>query len=113
MTVLIIAGLDSSTRAGLTRDLAVIADHGMTALVAATAVTARDAAGGCAAMVARLIPLATLVTPNLPEAASLTGLESDAAFGALAAGLFGRGARAVLLKGGHGTRAEAVNWLMR
>ena len=61
MTVLIIAGLDSSTRAGLARDLAVMADHGITARVAATAVTAQDATGGCiihpvpAAMVAAQI----------------------------------------------------------
>ena len=47
MTVLIIAGLDSSTGAGLARDLAALADHGMTARVAATAVTAQDAAGDC------------------------------------------------------------------
>lgn len=47
MTVLVIAGLDSSTGAGLTRDLAVLADLGLTASVAATAVTAQDAAGTC------------------------------------------------------------------
>lgn len=47
MTALIIAGLDSSTGAGLARDLAVMADHGVTARVAATAVTAQDGAGGC------------------------------------------------------------------
>ncbi|MEO5615208.1 MAG: hydroxymethylpyrimidine/phosphomethylpyrimidine kinase, partial [Cypionkella sp.] len=47
MTVLVIAGLDSSTGGGLTRDLAVLADHGVTARLAATAVTAQDAGGGC------------------------------------------------------------------
>lgn len=47
MSVLIIAGLDSSTGAGLARDLAVLADHGITAQVAATAVTAQDIGGGC------------------------------------------------------------------
>ena len=47
MTVLLIAGLDSSTGAGLARDLAVLADHGVTARLAATAVTAQDAGGGC------------------------------------------------------------------
>ena len=61
MSVLIIAGLDSSTGAGLARDLAVMADHGIAAWVAATAVTAQDEAGGCivhpvpAAMVAAQI----------------------------------------------------------
>ncbi|MES2432468.1 MAG: hydroxymethylpyrimidine/phosphomethylpyrimidine kinase [Pseudomonadota bacterium] len=47
MTVLLIAGLDSSTGAGLARDLAVLAAHGVAARVAATAVTAQDAGGGC------------------------------------------------------------------
>ncbi|WP_426035562.1 hydroxymethylpyrimidine/phosphomethylpyrimidine kinase [Cypionkella sp. TWP1-2-1b2] len=61
MTVLLIAGLDSSTGAGLARDLAVLADFGVTARLAATAVTAQDAGGGCcvhpmpAAMVAAQI----------------------------------------------------------
>lgn len=47
MTVLVIAGLDSSTGAGLARDLAVLADHGVTARLAATAATAQDAGGRC------------------------------------------------------------------
>lgn len=47
MKVLLIAGLDSSTGAGLARDLAVLADHGVAARVAATAVTAQHAGGGC------------------------------------------------------------------
>ena len=49
----------------------------------------------------RLLPLATLITPNLPEAASLLGKAiSDPV--AAAAALRATGARAVLLKGGHG-----------
>jgi hydroxymethylpyrimidine/phosphomethylpyrimidine kinase len=47
-----------------------------------------------------LLPHATLVTPNLPEAEALTGT-SDAR--AAAERLAGMGARAVLIKGGHGT----------
>lgn len=47
MSVLIVAGLDSSTGAGLARDLAVLADHGTPTRVAATAVTAQDASGAC------------------------------------------------------------------
>ncbi|MDP3197680.1 hydroxymethylpyrimidine/phosphomethylpyrimidine kinase [Tabrizicola sp.] len=179
MTVLLIGGLDSSTGAGLARDLAVMCDHDMTARVAATAVTAQDSAGGCsihpipatlvaaqiraagqvraaktgmlanadivhaiaetlpevpfvidpvlatsagaklleragcAAMIARLIPRATLVTPNLLEAAQLTGLKSDAEIATLAAGFFAMGARAVLIKGGHADGPEAVDWLLR
>jgi hydroxymethylpyrimidine/phosphomethylpyrimidine kinase len=65
--------------------------------------------------VKRLIfPRAELITPNLPEAARLLGApvastESDATrqLDALA----GLGARAVLLKGGHGSGGEAVDLL--
>ena len=179
MSVLIVAGLDSSTGAGLARDLAVMADLGLTARLAATAVTAQDAAGGCilhpvpgamvaaqihaagpvraaklgmlanaeviaavarslpmvpvvldpvlatsagvplidaagqAAIIARLFPRATLITPNRPEAARLTGLPEATAPDRLAAALFAFGARAVLLKGGHGGGDEAVDWLFR
>ena len=81
-------------------------------LATSAGATLLDAAG-CAAMITRLIPRATLMTPNLPEAARLTGLQSGAALGALASGLFAMGARAVLLKGGHASGAEAVGWLLR
>ena len=177
MSVLLIAGLDSSTGAGLARDLAVLADHGIAAQLAATAVTAQDAEGGCwvhpipavivatqiraagpvraaklgmlanadivaavaetlpdlpfvldpvlatsagvqlldaagrAALIARLIPRAALLTPNLPEAVILTGLPADRPLQDLAAGFFAMGAQAVLLKGGHAEGPEAVDWL--
>lgn len=48
----------------------------------------------------RLLPLATLVTPNLPEAARLCAGEPDRT--RQAASLLARGAGHVLLKGGHG-----------
>jgi hydroxymethylpyrimidine/phosphomethylpyrimidine kinase len=51
-----------------------------------------------------LLPLADLITPNLPEAAVLLGEEpvrERAAMGRVAARLQGLGARNVLLKGGH------------
>ncbi|WP_417627532.1 hydroxymethylpyrimidine/phosphomethylpyrimidine kinase [Pararhodobacter aggregans] len=179
MSVLIVAGLDSSTGAGLARDLAVMAELGLPARIAATAGTAQDAAGGCllhpvpaamvaaqiraagpvraaklgmladaevvaavaeslppvpivldpvlatsagvalidaaglAAMIARLFPRAALIAPNLPEAARLTGLPEATAPDRLAAALVALGARAVLLKGGHGQGTEAVDWLFR
>jgi hydroxymethylpyrimidine/phosphomethylpyrimidine kinase len=52
---------------------------------------------------ARLVPAATLVTPNLPEAAVLTGLEVTDRDGMAAAAesLVAMGARAVLVTGGH------------
>lgn len=50
-----------------------------------------------------LIPLATLVTPNLPEAEVLTGREIGSVEGQKAAAdaLLGLGCEAVLVKGGH------------
>ncbi len=51
-----------------------------------------------------LLPLASLVTPNIPEAMRLTGLPAPVDEGdleALARALHARGARAVLVKGGH------------
>jgi len=61
-----------------------------------------------------LIPLATLITPNLPEAARLLGssqaaTEADAV--AQAKALRGLGCGAVLLKGGHDTGKTAVDIL--
>ena len=51
----------------------------------------------------RLIPLATLLTPNIPEAEALLGHPIPDASAALTAApaLLALGARAVLLKGGH------------
>jgi len=56
-----------------------------------------------AVLVRELFPLATVVTPNLDEAALLVGrrLHDEADMEAAARELLGRGARAVLLKGGH------------
>lgn len=62
---------------------------------------------------ARLIPLASLVTPNLEEARILTGLpvEDDEGMGSAARQLVEMGADAALVKGGHGTGAEVVDLL--
>ena len=51
----------------------------------------------------RLLPLASIVTPNIPEAELLTGfrIEDAETADAAIAGLRTMGARAVLLKGGH------------
>jgi hydroxymethylpyrimidine/phosphomethylpyrimidine kinase len=55
------------------------------------------------AILERLVPLATLVTPNLDEATLLAGfsVDDEAAMERAARELVGRGARAALLKGGH------------
>lgn len=63
---------------------------------------------------ATLIPLATLITPNLPEAAALLGepiAETEEQGRAQLGRLRDLGARAVLLKGGHGHGGEAVDLL--
>lgn len=65
-------------------------------------------------MIEHLFPLATVITPNLPEARRLAGVEPgdegpDAE--SLARLLRGRGARAVLVKGGHGDSAQAIDVL--
>ena len=52
-------------------------------------------------LVARLFPLATVVTPNLPEAQALTGLDLEDRK-ALAERLVELGAPAALVTGGHG-----------
>jgi hydroxymethylpyrimidine/phosphomethylpyrimidine kinase len=63
-----------------------------------------DAAG---TLVNRLFPLATVVTPNLPEAEALAGLTAPRS--ELAERIHDLGARAVVVTGGHG--GEAVDHL--
>lgn len=56
-------------------------------------------------LAARMLPLATLITPNIPEAEALTGMSIDDPEAMERAGLLLRekGAAAVLVKGGHMT----------
>jgi hydroxymethylpyrimidine/phosphomethylpyrimidine kinase len=186
-SVLVIAGSDSSGGAGIVRDLNVLADLGIEALCAITAVTAQthdhvvsvhyvppeivrtqiraalessgigaikigmlgtaatvsavadclaragpvpivldpvllSSSGGVlldeegrAEMRARLFPLATVLTPNIPEAASLCGTAPAASREALleqVRALIAMGPRSVLLKGGHAAGAEAADLLV-
>jgi hydroxymethylpyrimidine/phosphomethylpyrimidine kinase len=62
---------------------------------------------GVTALRDRLLPLARVVTPNLPEAESLSGLviDSRAALVAAARAIGKLGTRAVVIKGGHPMRA--------
>jgi len=55
------------------------------------------------ALVQRLLPRATLITPNVPEAEALTGIKIDtvADFGPVGDKLLALGAHAALIKGGH------------
>lgn len=65
-------------------------------------------------LVERLLPRATLVTPNLGEAAALAGVpvRTFDEMREAAERLRDLGARAVLVKGGHGTGPEAVDLLL-
>ncbi len=61
-----------------------------------------------------LIPMATLVTPNLPEAAALLNesvASDETAIRRQGERLLAMGARAVLIKGGHGEGAESIDYL--
>jgi hydroxymethylpyrimidine/phosphomethylpyrimidine kinase len=60
-----------------------------------------------AALKSQLLPLATLVTPNIPEAKQLAGMRSAKRQDAEAAAraLMAQGAKAALIKGGHSTSA--------
>jgi hydroxymethylpyrimidine/phosphomethylpyrimidine kinase len=81
------------------------------ALVASAGVRLLDR-GGERALRRQLIPLARVVTPNLPEAEELTGIRIDscAAMRAAAREIVAMGARAVLIKGGHRARSgESVD----
>ena len=63
----------------------------------------------------RLLPLAALVTPNLPEAARLAGSAEARSIEEMieqAHAILGLGPSAVLVKGGHGAGAEAIDVLV-
>lgn len=65
-------------------------------------------------LIDQLLPKATLITPNLPETAKLTGMPVDTSAQRLAAGerLLAMGAKAALIKGGHGQEAELTDLLI-
>jgi hydroxymethylpyrimidine/phosphomethylpyrimidine kinase len=69
---------------------------------------------GIAVLKGRLLPRATLVTPNLPEVQALTGIlpDSDAARHQAAKAFAALGARHVLFKGGHGGGAMVTDVLV-
>lgn len=107
------------TRSHVEAVASAIRRHRVTRLVVDTVYAAKDGSalmGGDAfeAMKALLLPLAYVVTPNLPEACMLLGVqESDIRtvedMEQLAIRLLALGPRYVLLKGGHWPGAEAVD----
>jgi hydroxymethylpyrimidine/phosphomethylpyrimidine kinase len=63
----------------------------------------------------RLIPRASLITPNLPEAAALLDepvAASEAAIEGQGRRLLSMGCPAVLIKGGHGQGTESIDYLV-
>jgi hydroxymethylpyrimidine/phosphomethylpyrimidine kinase len=72
------------------------------------------AADAVASLRTKLIPRASLVTPNLPEAAALLDepvAESEAAIESQGERLLAMGCGAVLIKGGHGQGPDSIDYL--
>lgn len=71
--------------------------------------------GAVAALRARLLPLASVLTPNLPEAARLLGVAPAADEPAMleqGRALLALGAHAVLMKGGHARGEQCIDLLV-
>jgi hydroxymethylpyrimidine/phosphomethylpyrimidine kinase len=104
------AAIIEAVAAALPRDIPLVLDPVMVAT--SGAVLLPDDA--IAAVIALLVPLATIVTPNLPEAAKLTGLPVGTEAERIAAGhaLLASGAQAVLIKGGHATGEMLTDYLI-
>jgi hydroxymethylpyrimidine/phosphomethylpyrimidine kinase len=84
-------------------DPVMVSKHGAPLMAAEAAVAVKE----------RLLPAAALLTPNLPEAAALTGrrVETLADMREAAMALLDMGPGAVLLKGGHLDGGESVDLL--
>lgn len=73
------------------------------------------AADAVEALRSKLIPLAAVITPNLPEAAALLDEPialSEAAIQQQGRRLLAFGCKAVLIKGGHGEGSESIDYLV-
>src|SRR6266702_1595384 len=101
----IVAGLDRWTPDHVVLDPVMVATSGDRLLAADTVEALRT----------KLIPRASLITPNLPEAAALLDepvAENEAAVERQGRQLLSMGCRTVLIKGGHGQGAESVDYLI-
>jgi hydroxymethylpyrimidine/phosphomethylpyrimidine kinase len=84
-------------------------------VLVATSGDSLGASGVAEAIVSRLMPLARVVTPNLPEIAALTNASAPQDVEGMrraGAALLARGANAVLVKGGHLDGDEACDLLV-
>ena len=98
--------------------LAPVADHIPVVLDPVLVATSGDALAGegvAAAICEKLVPIAALVTPNIDEAAALTGAAVETRNDMVAAGeaLRATGADAALVKGGHLTGDIVADVLVR
>ncbi len=69
---------------------------------------------GCSLLKKKLLPFASLLTPNLAEAAVLLGVkaaQSDTEIQQQGQALLALGCEAVLIKGGHAEGDQCVDWL--
>src|SRR6516164_8470104 len=99
------AGLDRYDQRNVVLDPVMVAASGDPLIVEAAVAVLRDL----------LLPRARLITPNLPEAARLLSEPVAAGRAAVeqqAARLIERGARGVLIKGGHGGGPESADFLL-
>ena len=82
-------------------------------VMAATTGSSLHTEGFVDALVTKLLPMSTLVTPNLNEASRLSGVKITDENSAKLAGreILELGPKAVLLKGGHLKEVEAVDYL--
>src|SRR3954453_14049756 len=87
----VLEGLD------LVGDAPVVVDPVMIAESGATLLDPRAKA----ALIERVLPRATVLTPNVPEARALSGLGEGASAAELGEALLGLGPRAVIVTGGH------------
>ncbi|MBU6418246.1 MAG: bifunctional hydroxymethylpyrimidine kinase/phosphomethylpyrimidine kinase [Proteobacteria bacterium] len=96
--------------ANLPEDVPVVLDPVMVSTSGATLLPD----GAIAALISELIPKAALITPNLPEAAKITGLPVETEAQRIAAGrkLLEMGAKAALVKGGHSSGAALTDLLI-
>jgi hydroxymethylpyrimidine/phosphomethylpyrimidine kinase len=90
----VLEGLDLVAELG---DVPVVVDPVMIAESGATLLDPNARA----ALIERVIPRASVLTPNLPEARALAGLSESASAAELGEALLALGARAVVVTGGH------------
>jgi hydroxymethylpyrimidine/phosphomethylpyrimidine kinase len=87
----VLEGLDLVGEAPVVVDPVMIAESGATLLDPQAKAT----------LIERIVPRATVLTPNLPEARALSGLGEDASAVGLGEALLALGAGAVIVTGGH------------